>query len=252
MSSLAEKEEADVYLLKKDDTVRMSVYQENELTTEAQLGKAGSVSFPLIGNVNLLGLSVKEAEETIRKLYEKDYLVSAQVNLAVVAYADKWVIIGGEINSPGTIAIPEEGALDLRGAIAQAGGLTNEASSSGILIRSKDGATKSLSLDASGGHVLKHGDSITVPVGRLERSTITVTGQVQKPGVLEYPKAGRLAIITAIAQAGDFSRIANTKEVVVRRAGKVIEVNLKNINSGKSPMFFMQPGDLLIVKESIW
>ena len=116
----ASSDSAAAYTLKKDDVIRMTVFQEEDLETEAQIGKSGSISFPLIGNVQLIGLTVANAEQKIEALYEQDYLVNARVNVSLVAYADKWVIVGGDVRSPGTIKMPEEGALDLRGAIAQA------------------------------------------------------------------------------------------------------------------------------------
>ncbi|SHK25747.1 polysaccharide export outer membrane protein [Rubritalea squalenifaciens DSM 18772] len=240
------------YVLKKDDTVRMTVFQEDELATQAQIGKSGAVSFPLIGNVQLVGLSVKDAEQKVRDLYEKDYLVNAQVNIAVLAYAEKWVIVGGDVRRPGTINMPEEGALDLRGAIAQAGGVAESANTSSIVVRSKDGNVRTLSLDGSGSVVLKHGDSVTVGRSTLNRSTVTVSGNVNRPGIIEFPKVGSLDIVTAIAQAGGFTRIANTKEVIVRRDKKQYTVSLKDIERGSAKMFYLRAGDLVIVQESRW
>lgn len=247
----AQEDEAS-YVLKKDDVVRMTVFQEEELATEVQIGKSGSVSFPLIGNIRLVGLTVEGAEEKIKQLYEKDYLVDAKVNVSVLAYADKWVIVGGDVRQPGTITMPEEGALDLRGAVAQAGGVTETADISDIVVRSKDGSTRTLNLERSGGVILKHGDSVTVRRSTLSRSTVTVSGYVNQPGVIEFPKVGTLDIVTAIAQAGGFTRIANTKEVLVRRGESQREVNLRDIEKGDARMYYLKPGDLVIVQESRW
>lgn len=252
-SVLAEqKANSNHYTLKNDDSVRMTVFQEEDLTTEAQIGKSGAISFPLIGNVQLLGLSVAEAEQKIQALYEKDYLVSARVNVSLVAYADMWVIVGGEVQTPGTIKMPGEGALDLRGAIAQAGGVTTTGDASNIVVRTKSGETKSLSLDGSGGVILKHGDSITVGTTSLNRSTVTIAGHVTAPGTIEFPKAGSLDIVTAIAKAGGFSRIANTKEVLVRRGETQVRVNLRDIQNGEQKMYYLKPGDLVTAQESRW
>ena len=238
------------YKLQKDDTLRMVVFQEPELMTEAQIGKSGYVSFPLIGNVKVIGKSLKAAEDEIKALYEKDYLVNAQVNLSILGYAEKWVIVGGDVRSPGTIRFPEEGALDLRGAVAQAGGQLESANVARIIVRSKSGAISTYSLKGSGSKILKHGDSVTVPRITLEKSTVTISGNVNRPGIVEYPKEGKLDIMTAIAQAGGFNRIAYKRAVTVHRKQRQILVDLRAIEQGKSTMYQLEPGDLVVVRES--
>ena len=246
-----EKAKSTEYRLQKDDALRMTVYQEEELGTETQIGKSGFVSFPLIGSVKVLGLTVKEAEEAVRVLYEKDYLVSAKVNLAVLSYSKKWVVVGGEVRRPGTIEYPEEGSLDLRGAIAQAGGLMETANESSITLRRKSGATSTHSLAGSGGITLKHGDMLTVNRTAMSQSSVTVSGQVNRPGIVAFPKRGGLSLVTAIAQAGGFSRIANRKNVTVRRNGRAHLIDYRVIAAGKET-FSLRAGDIIIVKESIW
>ena len=245
-------EDVKEYKLEKDDTVSMVVFQEPELMTEAQIGKSGYVSFPLIGNVKVIGKSLKQAEDEIKALYEKGYLVNAQVNLSILGYAEKWVIVGGDVRAPGTIRYPEEGALDLRGAVAQAGGVLETADISRIVLRTKSGSVKTYSLKSSGSKVLGHGDSITVSRNTLSRSTITVSGQVNRPGIVEFPKQGGMDIITAIAQAGSYTRIANKNDVIITRSGRRIVLNLKDMRNGKTKLFTLQPGDIVIVQESRW
>ncbi len=243
-------EDPKEYRLQKDDTVRMIVFQEDQLSRESTIGKSGFVSFPLIGNVELIGKTIKDAELEIKELYEADYLVNAQVNLSIIGYAEKWVIVGGDVRAPGTIRYPEEGALDLRGAVAQAGGVLESADVSGIVVRSKSGKISKYSLKSSGSKVLLHGDSVTVPRSTLRQSSITVSGNVNRPGIVSFPKTGRLDILTAIAQAGDFNRIANKKDVIISRNGRRIIVSLRDIKNAKIKMFYLQAGDIVIVQES--
>lgn len=245
---------ADVaaHTLQKDDTLKMVVYQEVDLATESQIGKSGFVSFPLIGNVKVVGLTVKEAEDKLKELYEKDYLVSAKVNLTVMSYAKKWVVVGGDVASPGNIEYPEEGALSLPGAIAQAGGLLETANPHGIVLRRKSGGTSTHSLSKAAGITLRHGDTITVTRLSQSRSTVTVSGQVEKPGIIEFPKQGGLDIVTAIAQAGGPSRIAYTKTVTVRRGGQSFLIPYADIVKGKARTYSLRAGDVVFIRESKW
>jgi len=228
----------------------MTVYQEDDLAIETQIGKSGFVSFPLIGNVQLVGLTVKEAEKTLKTLYEKDYLVTAKVSLTVLSYAKKWVIVGGDVRGGGKIEFFEAGSLDLRGAIAQAGGLLETANADRIVLRRKSGAVSTLSLSGSGGVIMRHGDTVSVMRNAQNQSTVTVSGQVNRPGVVPFPKVGGLNIVTAIAQAGGFSRIANRKSVNVSRSGRLMILNYRDMANGKIEMFRLKAGDLIIVKES--
>lgn len=238
------------YKLQKDDVIRMIVFQEPDLTTESKIGKSGYVSFPLIGNVKVSGKGLKEAEQEIKELYQKDYLVNAQVNLSILGFAEKWVMVGGDVRAPGRIPFPEEGALDLRGAIAQAGGVLESANTSRIVVRSKSGGISTYSLKGSGGRVMKHGDSITVGRETLRNLTVTVSGHVNRPGVVDYPREGKLDVMTALAQAGGFSRIAYKRAVTVHRNKRQIAVDLRAIERGQAPMFQLEPGDLIVVRES--
>lgn len=238
------------YKLQKDDVIRMIVFQEPDLTTESKIGKSGYVSFPLIGNVKMSEKGLKEAEQEVKKLYESDYLVNAQVNLSIIGFAEKWVMVGGDVRAPGRIAFPEEGALDLRGAIAQAGGVLESANTSRIIVRSKTGAVNTFNLKGAGGRIMKHGDSVTVGREALRNLTITVSGHVNRPGVVDYPKEGKLDVITAIAQAGGFSRIAYKRTVTVHRNKRQILVDLRAIERGQAPMFQLEPGDLIVIRES--
>lgn len=241
---------ASDYTLEKDDVIRMVVFQEPDLSLESQIGKSGYVSFQLIGNVKMVGKSLKQAEDEIKELYEKDYLRNAQVNLSIVKYAEKWVSVGGDVRRPGTIKYPEDGSLDLRSAIAQAGDLAETADSSSIKVRSKSGKQRSYTLASSGGVILRHGDSVIVGRSSLSNSSLTVSGHVNRPGLVDFPKNGGMDIVTAIAQAGGFGRIANRKEVGVRRGKQIFSINLRDIEGGKAKMFYMKPGDTIIVRES--
>ena len=59
-------------------------------------------------------------------------------------------------------------------------------------------------------------------------------------------------IITAIAQAGSYSRIANKNDVIVTRSGRRMIIDLKDMRNGKIKLFQLKAGDIVIVQESRW
>jgi polysaccharide export outer membrane protein len=123
------------YSLQSNDLIRITVFQEDDLTTETRISKSGSIRFPLIGSVTLRGKSVDDATAEIRNRLNKDYIIDPQVTLTVLSYARQWVTVLGEVQKPGQVEIPPEGGLDLLGAIALAGGYTRVANPGRVIVR---------------------------------------------------------------------------------------------------------------------
>ncbi len=122
-------------LLHRNDMIRITVFQEDDLTTETRISKSGSIIFPLIGEVQMDGRTVDEVTSEIRQRLDKDYLVNPHVTLVILDFARQWVTVLGEVQKPGQVEFPAEGGLDLLGAIALAGGYTRIADPSHVLVR---------------------------------------------------------------------------------------------------------------------
>ena len=97
----------EAYVLRPNDVVELSVYEEPDLAKIATILKTGEASFPLIGAVNLKGLSLGKASEKIRALYAADYIRYPRVNLSVSEYAVDYVNVIGMVTTPGKIPIPQ-------------------------------------------------------------------------------------------------------------------------------------------------
>ncbi len=136
-------------LLHRNDLVRITVFQEDDLTTETRISKSGTIIFPLIGPVHMDGRTVDEVTAEIRSRLDKDYVINPHVTLMIMDFAKQWVTVLGEVNKPGQIEIPAEGGLDLLGAIALAGGYTRIADPSHVTIRRNvDGKDQVLKINA--------------------------------------------------------------------------------------------------------
>ncbi len=112
------------YVLQASDLLRILVFQEPDLQREVRITQEGSVSLPLIGTIQLQGKSVHQAEDIIRQLYDRDYLVNPQISIAVMEYAQRTVQVLGAVNTPGAIGFPPEQTMGLVEAIARAGGFS--------------------------------------------------------------------------------------------------------------------------------
>ena len=126
---------SDSYVLRNNDLIKITVFQEDDMTTETRISKSGYITLPLLGAIELSGKSVSEATNEIRTKLDKDYIINPHVTLTVMQYAEQWVTVLGEVQKPGQVEIPPEGGLDLLGAIALAGGYTRVADPGNVIVR---------------------------------------------------------------------------------------------------------------------
>ena len=156
------------YQLTTDDQIAIEVYGEDELRGAVRLNADGAVSLPLLGSVNLAGLTLNQAAARLTELYGKDYLVNPKVNVMLIGYAKRRFTVLGQVNRPGSYEMPEgsPGGIDVLEAIAIAGGYTRIAAPERISVKRRD---QILRVDAkrlarAGGKSFRvqPGDTITV------------------------------------------------------------------------------------------
>ena len=127
------------YILSPNDVIQLKVYREADLETKVRIGKDGSASFPLIGNLIIGGKTVEEATRIIETSLNKDYLVNPQVSISVVEYSKRRFTVLGQVQRPGNYEIPNEEKVTLLQAIGMAGGYTRLAEPSRISVKRKLG-----------------------------------------------------------------------------------------------------------------
>ncbi|QYM78576.1 polysaccharide export protein [Horticoccus luteus] len=161
------------YIVHASDLLRVQVFQEDDLTRDVRVSQDMTISLPLIGNVNVLGRTVRDIEENVRQLYDRDYLVNPQINVIVLDYGHRTVNVLGMVNSPGAIQFPQEKGLNLLDAISLAGGFTRLADRKHVkLTRARpDGRVENFTINAddliqgatSDQWVLTKDDTVFVP-----------------------------------------------------------------------------------------
>jgi Periplasmic protein involved in polysaccharide export len=126
------------YMLRPADILQVKVFQEEDLTREVSVSREYAISLPLIGTIDLRNRSVRQAEELIRQLYDRDYLVNPQVTVIVLKYAERAVNVIGMVNAPQAVSFPPERGLTLLEAIARAGGFNRLADRTKVSITRMD------------------------------------------------------------------------------------------------------------------
>jgi polysaccharide export outer membrane protein len=135
--------------LSPNDVIAVTVYGEDDLTAKTIIDKSGMVMLPLLGQVKLSGLTVKDATAKIQQLYDKDYLVNPQINLIVETFAARRFSVMGQVQKPGTFDFPQNESVNLLEAISMAGGYTRLGAPSKVRVRRKEnGVEKTIHLNA--------------------------------------------------------------------------------------------------------
>ncbi len=95
---------------------------------------------------------------------------------------------------------------------------------------------------------------VIVTVKEYRSRTVSVIGQVNKPGVIALPAEQKMGILEAIAQAGDLAKSANKNRIEVSRKGKTQTFTLDGLKKDTNPdkKFWLEPGDVIYVHESFF
>lgn len=145
------------YKLGVGDKISISVFDEADLSKEYTLSDAGTISYPFLGEMRVLGMTVGELENRITSGLRGPYLVDPKVNVTITDYRQFY--IHGEVTKSGGYAY--QPGLTLRKAISLAGGLTERASEKKIFVIHEDDPGKqkiSIGMDDP----VRAGDTITV------------------------------------------------------------------------------------------
>ena len=126
----------ELYQLTIRDNISVSVYGEPDVTAERRIDARGKVNLPLIGSVEIEGLTVVKAEESLRKRFiELEIFIDPQVSISVVDYAPKEISVLGQVANPGKQIFPEEKLeMSIVDVITAAGGVSRIGKGEGVRV----------------------------------------------------------------------------------------------------------------------
>jgi len=137
------------WVLRPNDEILMTVYQEDDLKSKTIIDVDGMVMLPLLGQVKIGGLTLGQATAQIQQLYNRDYLVNPQVNLIVEKFAARRFAVLGQVQHPGSFDFPQNEPVNLLEAIAISGGYTRLGAPAKVSVRRvENGSPKIYSLNA--------------------------------------------------------------------------------------------------------
>jgi len=156
------------YVVKQGDIIHISVWGEDDLDLEVTINEGGAISYPLIGKVEIAGMTTQEVDDKITGLLKKDYFVNPDVTVAMAVLQ---FFVTGEVSAPG--AYPILGNITPLQAITLAGGFTDFGSHTVKIIRKAGDKAKTIkvNVDSIEGkesgvdeeYIIKPNDVIVVP-----------------------------------------------------------------------------------------
>ena len=193
------------YPLAAGDTIRVQVFQNPDLTIETRVSESGSITYPLIGSVDLGGLSIAGAEKKIADALQKGgFIRQPQVTIVLLQIRGSQVSVLGQVNRPGRVPL-ETANTRLSDMLANAGGATPGGDDVVIVSGERGGKPFYKMVDIPAIYlndkpeddiVLKGGDTIYVH----RAPVFYIYGEAQRPGAFRIERG--MTVMQALAQGG--------------------------------------------------
>jgi polysaccharide export outer membrane protein len=221
------------------DAIRVTVFQQPDLTTETRISERGTIGMPLVGEVKVAGLSPAQAGGKIAEaLKEGKFLKAPQVAVALTTLRSRQVSVLGSVARPGRYAL-DDTSSKLADVIAAAGGLAADGSPQVTVIRG--GEREKVDLLAKS-FELKGGETIHV-----ERAPVFyIYGEVSRAGA--YRVEPNMTVMQAISLGGGITPRGSDRRLKLRRAGpdgKIAETDVGLRDA-------IRANDVIYVRESIF
>jgi polysaccharide biosynthesis/export protein len=221
------------------DAVRVTVFQQPDLTTETRVTDKGTITVPLIGETKVAGLSAAQAGTHIAEQLKKgQYLKNPQVSVAVTTVRSQQVSVIGLVTRPGRYGL-EDTSYKVTDVIAAAGGFA--AGGSEIVTVIRDGKPQKIDI-LKASFALKNGDTVVV-----ERAPVFyIYGEVSRSGA--YRVEPNMTVMQAIAAGGGITPRGSDRRLKLRRAGP----DGKIVETDASLQDVVKADDTIYVKEALF
>lgn len=255
-ASVSSAPKSEDYLISQGDLLQVSVFEDKTLDTEARVSARGVVTLPLIGAMDVKGLTTQEAEQKIEDAYRQRYLHDPHVSIFVKEQMGSKITLLGALEKPGTYDyMTRQRLLDV---LALGGGLSEKSGRMVQVRRPGDDpahpSTLLIDLDdlIENGKLelnieINGGDVIYVP----DAGTIYVDGAVRKPGT--YPVNQTMTVQEAIVAAGGFRSTAAENRIKLVRAMKdgkreVVEMGTGDLKNDSAANIEVKDKDVIFVE----
>ena len=216
----AEKAVQPVEKLGVGDAVKVTVFQQPDLTLDTRVDEKGSILMPLVGNVKVAGLTTNAAAVQIAEALKRGkYLNNPQVNVALTTVRSRQVSVLGMVAKPGRYPL-DETSSQLADVIAAAGGILPTGSETVLVTR--EGKEQKVPLIGKG-YMLRGGETVYVDRAPM----FYIYGEVTRAGA--YKVEPNMSVMQAIAAGGGMTPRGSDRRLKLRRTtadGKWVETDV--------------------------
>jgi len=238
-------------VLGEGDSIRITVFQNPDLTTETRISERGTITFPLVGEISLNGLTPARAEARIaEQLVKGKFLVKPQVSVNLIQVRSRQVSVLGQVARPGRYPL-DDTSSNLTDILALAGGVSATGDDNVTVTMRRDGKTVNLEVDVpsmyrtgdmSKNIRLENGDVIYV-----QRAPVFyIYGEVQRAG--SYRLEQGMTVMQALSVGGGVTARGTDRGLKIRRRGS--DGGLHAIDARLTDL--VQPNDVIYVRESLF
>jgi len=233
------------YRLGAGDLLKIVVFDHDELNLDARVSQTGNITFALVGQVPVGGLSTREAELLLSKrLADGGFVSQPQVSILVSDYESQKVSVMGQVTKAGQY--PLDSSKSVLDALALAGGLLSDTAGDDATLVRADGTHVAIDLpklfDGDPAMNLPVHDGDTVFVQRAAQ--FYVYGEVQHPGQYRLPR--NTTISQAISIGGGLTPRGTQRGAIVKR----LDADGKEHKLSVADEDMLQPNDVLLIKPS--
>ena len=251
-ATVSEPQPADLRLeaLGMGDMLRVSVFRNPELTTEARVSERGTILFPMIGEVSVAGLTPSQAGTLIAdKLRNGRYVVNPEVTVSMMQVNSRQVSVLGNVVKPGRYPLDSTTAR-LTDLIALAGGVGPTGSDEVTIITNRGGKPEKVEVDMA--EMFRRGDltrNIALEPGDTiyvhKAPMVYVYGEVQKGGA--YRVEPNMTVMQAIAMGGGITPRGTERGIKISRRDAS---GVKRVDADLNTT--VQADDVIYIKESLF
>lgn len=239
------------YRLGAGDSIRISVFQNPDLTIETRVSENGTVTYPLIGAVQLGGLSIPEAERSVAtRLREGGFVRQPQVTVLVLQIRGNQVSVLGMVGKPGRYPI-ETFNTRVSDMLALAGGILTTGADTAILSGIRDGKPFRREIDIPSLFLGKRSNAdLDVAAGDViyvDRAPMFyIYGEVQHAG--SYRLERDMTVLHALAAGGGLTPRGTERGLRLHRRGPDGKVQIIDPKMDQR----LQPDDVIYIRESLF
>lgn len=238
------------YPLGPGDMLRIQVFQNPDLTTETRVSESGSITYPLIGAVEVGGLAIATAEQKIAAaLKNGGFVREPQVNIVLLQVHGNQVSVLGHVNRPGRF--PLETLSRVSDMLAAAGGASATGDDFAIVTGLRGGKPFRKVIDIPALYLAEKSDEDIILAGGdtiyVHRAPVFyIYGEAQRPGAYRIERG--MTVMQALAQGGGPTQRGSEWWLRLHRQnedGVVEKLSPKMTDA-------VQPNDIIYVRESIF